>query len=623
MEEKAEVKNQEKIKTKDSFIDKAVSKFVDFIYSKNNKIEKALILVIIGGFILRLIAAIDLSVFADDMVYASQTAGIWSSKIISTHSNPPLFFYLTDSTFKLFGYSQFSARFWPLIAGTLIIVLVYLITSKLFDKKIALFSAIFVTLSSFLIRMTFTEMSLLVFFFCLFGTYLGMLFIEKKNYYLLMGSAILFGLGMLTKYSTPFFLLAFLVFSLCFMHFRQEKIFTKKNILSLVIFLGIIFLFSLPFLTFNFLLYKEKGITDVYFSRIIHTEKTQQFYGGLAGQERSFFDNITYWKNYENITLLYHTDLILLIFGIFGLAFLISRKKSIPLSFLLVFLIIPFILQSPGSPLPKHFAFMAVIFSIPAGYFLNELVKFSDKKNKSLKYLIIAALVIILLINIGNNYTTPKSYLTPSAESQLKSYINKNVNSNDLIVFDNRIYTSQYLWLGTPNHILSMVDFIEFYKYNSNLSTQYLTPTNVYFVECAKDDCGWGTISKQQELNKSLETLFNSISLESDADKTFTEKLYSGNEFISKSEEIEAYKIYKRSIYLNPLLVQQTDRMNSFYFVPYLYKDLSSYPFNYQINSLSDRLLATISYFIVVISVILAILSIFLAIFFLFSKKFN
>ncbi len=587
-------------------IEKFLSNAVDIIYSKDKYIERWLIILLVIGFILRLIAALNLGVLADDMVYASQSAGIFSAKILSTHSNPPLFFYLTDLSYNIFGYTTFASRFWALMPGTLLILLSFLITKRLFNKEIALFAAFFVTFSSFLIRMTFTEMSLLVLFFSMLGVYLGVLFLDsRKNKFLLL-SAFSFGLGILTKYSAPFFIFAFLIYSLFYLRGKKEKILAKKTIYSLILFLGVIFIFALPSLTFNYLLYKDKGITDVYFSRVIQTEKTQEFYAGLAGQERSFFDNALNFDSYGNISLVYHSDLMIFAFAIFGLILLFNKKHYQQLGFILIFLIIIFLLQSPGSPLPKHFAFMHFIMAIPAGYGLNLLHK--KIKINYLRLVLIALILLFMVINLGNGYNTPQFYLSQSATSELKDYIHNNVGPNNLIVVDQRIYTSQAFWISTPNHFLNVIQFIELYKYNLDLSDQVKNSVDVYFVECAKDDCGWGTIKDQPELNLTSESFFNGINKNSRPIKTIKSELYSGNEFFANKIEQPEYLIYKQSIKLNQQMVESTDFLNEFYFVPYLYKDMSRYIFKYEIKTLFDRILDKISYYILLLSVIGAML---------------
>ena len=141
---------------KRSKIDVIISNLIKLVYSKEKKVERYLLSLTLIGFILRLIAALNLDVLADDMVHVSQSAGILGTKILSTHSNPPLFYYLTDLAFKIFGYTTLASRFFPLVFGTLLIPLSYLMAYKIFkNKNIGLLSAFFVTFSSFLIRNTF------------------------------------------------------------------------------------------------------------------------------------------------------------------------------------------------------------------------------------------------------------------------------------------------------------------------------------------------------------------------------------------------------------------------------------------------------------------------------------
>ena len=214
-----EEKNQKK-----SYWNNTTKLLSDLIFSKDKKIERYLVLTIFVGFILRIIASINLDVFADDMVHVSQSASILTAKLLSTHSNPALFYYLTDISFNIFGYTTFASRFFPLITGTLLIPLAFLIGTLIFkNKKIGFFAALMTALSPFLIRNTFGEASLVVLFFCFFGVYLGLLYLNTKKYLYLILSGILFGLGFLTKYNAPFFILSFLIFSLVFLYIRKKK----------------------------------------------------------------------------------------------------------------------------------------------------------------------------------------------------------------------------------------------------------------------------------------------------------------------------------------------------------------------------------------------------------------
>ncbi len=576
----------------------------------------AIIFLTIFGFLIRLKAALGLDVFADDMLYASQSAGVINAGIISTHSNPPLYFYLTDLAYKVFGYTTFASRFWPLIAGTLLIPIVFLLTDYLFkNKKIALLSAFFVTFSAFLVRMTFAEQSLLVLFFVFSSTLFFLNYLENKKKFWFYLSAAGFGLGMLTKYSTPFFLLAFILF-LGYFYEKKDKILKERlNLKSISIFLLVIFFFSIPFLAFNLLIYKDKGILDVYFSRIISNQKSDELYGGLAGQGEYFFQRIGNIQNYSQWKLPLLTDPVIAILAIVGLFFMSRKKEHFSIFFVTIMLLIPFILQSGGSALQKHFAFIPFLLSIPAAFgFLEIKDKIKSKESK----LIFSLLVLVgLILSLGNTYGTPPGLLEKSATSELKSLINDKVDENDLLILDSRIYTARSFWLASPNSFVLSSQLKEIYDYTSKLPAEKLKPIGVYYVECALDDCGWGTIKNDQNLNQTTEQITSIFRQNGILIGSISSKAKTWQEFLNPGKESQVYNVYYLIINLPPEIVSQSKKSQSFYFTPYLYENMDSYTFNYGAEGFW-KFLNVLSKIIIYISMIfLAIIIYFLLNFFI------
>jgi 4-amino-4-deoxy-L-arabinose transferase-like glycosyltransferase len=592
---------------------KLLEKFIDWclvlVYSKNKKIERNLIVLLVIGFFLRLISALNLGVLADDMLYASQSAGIIGSGIISTHSNPPLFLYLTDLSYNLLGYSTFASRFFPLIMGTLLILVMYLLSRELFDKRVALFVAFLITFSTHLIRTTFTEASNIIFFLAFLGIYCGIKYLKTEKLKDLILAAVYFGLATLTKYNAPFYVLAFLLFGIYKFKSEKKEIFSKTNFKRISIFLLIIFMLSLPFLAFNFILQKDKGIIDVYFSRIIGSEKTQKLYSGLAGQKNSFFENMVSASTYRNLNLTYITDPLIFILALGGIFLVIKNKKKEQGFFLLIFFIVPYILQSSGSSLQKHFLFMPLLFSILAGYFLAEI--FIKINHKFFKKAIILTLIIFFLICIGNSSGTPPNYFSQSESSQLKNFINENVEENDLLVFDTRIYTAESFWYATPHHLLSFHQFIDFYNQNQKLENKQ--EVKIYVVECVEDDCGWGWVKNKPEFNSSSEEILSKLIEIGKKEVTISSYDYGSNELLGNKEKNEKFRVYSFNTFLNPNAVEQTDKLNNFYFAPYLYKNLDNYAYNYGLTGI-NWILHNISLIIIYLSLFLIVLSIFYAI---------
>jgi hypothetical protein len=453
--------------------------------------------------------------------------------------------------------------------------------------------------------MTFTEHSHLTFFLAFLGVYAGLLYLDKPTWKHLIPCGVFFGLSILTKYNGVFFLGAFLIFALYFVKTKKQAIFTKLHLKHFLALFIIVVLFATPFLVFNYLIYKEKGLVDFQFTRVFKPAKAQELFGNLAGQDKNIVQSIFVSGNYQNYKLLYKTDLLILVFALVGLGLLFKNREKRFLVFFLILLLVPFFLQSISSSLQKHFEFIPLLCVIPAGYALERLLSVSSKKG--IKVTIMIVLIVLLLANLGTRYATPRSYLHPSASAEVKSYINNNVKDTDMIVVDPRIYTAISHWYAVPHHVLGLTYFTQFYNYHSQVPASAKQLTNVYFIECAIDDCGWGTIKDQPDLNKTVEDLFAQISSNGTLVKEVTTDFSEGNEFFDGTP-VTSYKVYQMQFSLSPDLIKQTDSFNTFYFAPYLYSDMRNYLFNYSTRGLSE-LLDLIARKIIYISMFLSLLS--------------
>jgi len=123
----------------------SINKFVDFIFSKNN--IKYLIILFILGFILRSIAAVNIAPNADEMVHGTHSLGIIDSNKLQIMDQDAVWFYLTDLFYRVFGENLFGLRFISILFGSLSIIIVYLIGKELFNKRVALFASLILTLS--------------------------------------------------------------------------------------------------------------------------------------------------------------------------------------------------------------------------------------------------------------------------------------------------------------------------------------------------------------------------------------------------------------------------------------------------------------------------------------------
>jgi hypothetical protein len=103
----------------------------------------------------------------------------------------------------------------------------------------------------------------------------------------------------------------------------------------------------------------------------------------------------------------------------------------------------------------------------------------------------------------------------------------------------------------------------------------------VYFVECVTDDCGWGWIKDNQEVNLSTEQQLDNIKQVAKKVKTIEKYEFRGNEIFGKKNKIVEYEVYEIDLPLNAGLVQQTKGMGSFYYTPYLYTNMQGYLYSY------------------------------------------
>src|SRR3989344_8071919 len=137
---------------------KILDSSINFIFS-NNPLKWLLLITILGAF-LRFLMARNVSALGDEMVHGPHAIGFLHSGLISTIAHSPLWFYLTDIFMRLLGVTVFSARFLSFFYGSLSILIVYLISSRIFTKKIGLISSFLLSVSYFSIRYTLMEMDL-------------------------------------------------------------------------------------------------------------------------------------------------------------------------------------------------------------------------------------------------------------------------------------------------------------------------------------------------------------------------------------------------------------------------------------------------------------------------------
>ena len=104
-------------------------------------------------------------------------------------AHPPLFQILLAISYKIFGIHEWNARLVPILFSLGGIVLIYLIVQKVWDKKIALLSSIFVAfmpISAYFGRIVNFEAAALFFALLVLYAYVNWIDNGKKRYFLIM-----------------------------------------------------------------------------------------------------------------------------------------------------------------------------------------------------------------------------------------------------------------------------------------------------------------------------------------------------------------------------------------------------------------------------------------------------
>ncbi|HRZ85792.1 MAG TPA: glycosyltransferase family 39 protein [Candidatus Paceibacterota bacterium] len=581
----------------------ALDRLIDLLFSNDER--KWLLLILILGIILRFLAASNLSpVHADEMVHGPHSIGFLHSGLISTILHSPLWFYLSDIFMKVLGVTMFSMRFSSFIFGSLSIIFIYLIGSKAFNKKVGLISSFFFAISYFLFFYTIAEMDVTAIFFLLAALYSFIISLENDRFPYF--SAIFIGLAALVKTLSLFFVPAFL---LGFFLFKKEKLSKKNlfvNIKKAFIFGLIILLFFSPILVHNYLWYQDKQMVDTYFAQYFDIGNAREAYSGQLGYNKGFSSLLSLPITSFNLIKypFLSLDPIIFILGILGIFASILLFKSINKK--LFFLLISFelfgffFLILSGNTLSTHYTTMIPVLCIFAGFFVDKISKMS----KSIRYshLIIIFLSITLIFQI---YSMIPEINTKCSFCKLRDYAINSMDKNSIVVVDSRIYRGRtVLSFYDFNYVESSI-FPNLLELNNNL-TNPKTKYKLYFIECLSDDCGWGTIKDQPDLNLSTEEIIKVFS------NFPVEKVISDGGHKKYSENIEDLKIYQTSVDLDPQIIQLIESTHIWFYYPVNYYPKDKIFDNYDVNGPLNSIIYKISWLIIIISIIISIISIFL-----------
>lgn len=569
-----------------------LEKFLNFILTKNT--GKYLLLIALVGFILRLIIVRNVSFLGDEMIHGVQSLNILKSGMIGTALESPVWYYLTDISTSLFGVTIYGSRLTSLLYGTFSILIVYLIASYLFNKKTGLISSFLLAISAFTIRYTLIEMDVTLTFFLLLSIYFLIKGTRENNKNLIYLSITALGIGALVKTIALFFAPAIFIYI-----FFSNNENLKKKLKSIVIYGLILLILISPLIVYNYLLYKDKGYTDLYvgqyFKINIDAQKEiieEKYLSPFSVHEIA----ATSWQHLKSTFWGYDAPiLILAVLGII-LSLMYFRNKDNYL--LLGMLFSGWIIQTGTNSLATHYIPYSAIFAIYGGYGLNKILT----KNKKIKYLPGFVLVVIFLINLFLVQQPLIEHMKGSTgNKELREYVIKTIPDNAITIADSRIYRGRISWLfndriNMESEVFKQV-LLQMQQNNYTLNNY-----DVYFVECVLDDCGWGTVGNS-ELNKSTEEIIGAISYSNKPVK----QIPSGGGY-DEEYGTTHFNIYHFQISL-PKGIENSFRDRHWLFHPIINKGEPEDKYTPQLNSFGQKMLWLISYIILWLSIILAILA--------------
>ncbi len=564
------------------------------VFTRKNMLIILLILVVLGIF-LRSIVGNNASPSPDAINFGLHAIDFLNNGATSNQNQSPLWFALADIFYRIFGVTLFSASLTSIIFSALTILVVFLLANELFNKKIALIAAFLFTVSAFSLKMILMEMDATFTFFYLLSVYLFISKLFKKNKISLL-SAVVFGLGVLSKPISltlaPGFILVYLLYFIKNKD-KRKLLINSDNIKRAVLSILIVILLFMPVLIYNYLLFKEKGLTDVMFARFFGT--SMDFYASIAHTMQPFSINSLVTKGFStSLSFFYARDPLIFLLAILGTGISIIKKNFKSLVLILVF-VPTYLFLSGTSLLDNHFVVFAPLFSILAAMPLFYLFKKIKKK-----YIIIPILLLILIFNL---YVVKDVLESQSAVGKLRDFAIDNIDDSSLVLTDNRIYGGRTAWMFNDKHYLEVSNLNLVLTELSKSPSQPL-PIKTFFVECAADDCGWGTI-KAGPLNDSMESLIPS----------FSENAINVHNFGpgggDQPSNVETYfRVYEGNMIAKPEILDLADQTHIWFFYPVRWKLKDRIYDSYTTEGFIDKTLDFIAHLVLYISVILAFLSI-------------
>ncbi len=438
-----------------------------------------LIIILMLALVLRVIIAYSIDPNPDEMAYVVHPLNILSSGRISTLLQSPLFSYLTDLGYVLFGFGPLTSRLPSVIFGSLAVVVVYFLAFKMTrNKTIGLISSFLLAISGYAIRNN-LEPDITGFFFLLLSILFYVMFLQEKSAkYLLLSSGSL-ALAILAK---PLTAIAGIAYVLHYFALGRKDVPLKGIARSVILSIALFTLIISPVVIHNYLSYQGTGVTDYYVATILGIGKNIS--AGLGGQ--------TPW-NWEKFTKVFtirleeflKEDVVISVFGLLGLLWMFRTKNKYA-HFLLLIIASLWIYLAGRSASETHYVIFIMLLSIPAGVMMEHLSGTIRRYFPSLaarRYMLAGAFLISSIVLL------PILSTGPSSTIKLQQYAEKYIPENSFVVIDSLVYRGIAAWTLNSHHYLEGSYFPQVSEFLKQPGGQKVP---FYYIECGRSSkCGW------------------------------------------------------------------------------------------------------------------------------------
>ena len=614
----------------------ALENIIDRVFSiDKNKI--ILLAILFAGLLLRIIAAINISVSADDMHHVTHAINFYNGGRLTTYDQSAgLWHAVTSIAYDIFGINQFASRLASVILGSATIIVVFFLTKEFFSKRVALIAAFLTAIAPFHIKLTVAEMDVMAMFFSMLSIFLFVKAIKTEKIFYFSISSIAMGLAIYTKVYPVLFIPSLFLYGFYINKKTINNPWPKKYIKNLIIFSVIVFIFAIPALTHNYLLYKDKGFLDLHFTQVfgLGREKSAQYYSFDAQFEAEnswaglFFGDTKHVASGNPLLLaavnyIRVGDPFVFFGGILGLIIILFYRKQhkdyVALFGLSILFVLPFLASI--ILLPKHYLFLELLVIPISAFAVSSTAEYTKNKfgKNILKLLILISIIISFIwLGLANAGTTPH-FFGGGAITKVIEFKEEKIPELSLIVSDSRIYRGQMHWMSHGRPYLEAQSFIEIIKIQDGLPGPTVQ-TPVFFIECVPDDCGLEITNTQPELNKSMEQLVQLFSQQGVLVRSITEPLKYLDYYPWQNEkELPRFNIYLATIPMKAQALSLASQPKEWFLYEIGYKNPKAL-FDYYPQS---GFLYRTARIVVLLSMILSAISIFYVLYLILPIKSN